>query len=161
MTVTTAIAAAAIIAGLKWAVPQIVLPNLWPLIFAFPAILLILGIQFGLLTLMPPTATIRSDRILVHHGQSSTIIDARTVTATYLTFHADDRIRLRICYTKYARTKSLVIGVPPTVDFSRLSEMLPVTPVVRDARNRSITQQYPQNKALDTERRKTRIPMDS
>jgi len=149
----TAIVSGAIIAGFKWAVPQIVLPNLWPLVFALPAILLMLVAQFGIMTLIPPTVTIRADRILVQHGQSATIIDAEAVTATYLTFHADDRIRLRICYTKKSKTKSRAIGVPPTVDFNRLSEMLPMVPVVRDARNRSLMQQRPQNKALHTEPR--------
>jgi hypothetical protein len=141
----TAIVSAAIIGAFKWAVPQMALPNLWPLVLALPAILLMLVMQFGILTLIPPTATIRSDRIIVQHGQSATIIDSKTVTASYLTFHTEDRIRLRICYTRKSKTKSRVIGVPPTVDFNRLSEMLPVAPVVRDARNRSLTQQSPQN----------------
>ena len=141
----TAIVSAAIIAAFKWAVPQMALPNLWPLVFALPAILLMLVLQFGILTLIRPTATIRADRILVQHGQSATIIDPQTVTVTYLTFHSDDRIRLRICYTKKSKTKSRAIGVPPTVDFNRLSKMLPITPVVRDARNRSLAKQSPHN----------------
>jgi len=145
----TAIVSAAIIAALKWVVPQMALPNLWPLVLALPVILLMLVLQFGILTLIPPTATMRADRILVQHGQSATIIDPQTVTATYLTFHSDDRIRLRICYTKKSKTKSRVIGVPPTVDFNRLSEMLPIAPVVRDARNRSLAKQSPQNKAVN------------
>jgi hypothetical protein len=143
ITLGTAIVSAAIIAGFKWAVPQIVLPNLWPLVFALPAILLLLVLQFGVLTLIPPTATICSDRIIVQHGQSATIIDSKTVTASFLTFHTEGRIRLRICYTRKSERKSRVIGVPPTVDFNRLSEMLPVAPVVRDARNRSHMQHSP------------------
>ena len=118
-----------------------VLPNLWPLVFAIPAIVLILVAQFGILTLIPPTVTIRADKILVQHGQSATIIDPKNVTATYLTFHSDDRIRLRICYTKKSKTKSRVIGVPPSVDIGKLTEMLPIVPVVRDARNRSLARQ--------------------
>ncbi|MCA9187326.1 MAG: hypothetical protein KDA99_16975, partial [Planctomycetales bacterium] len=97
--------------------------------------------------------TIRADKILVQHGQSATIIDAKTVTAAYLTFHPEDRIRLRICYTSKSKKKSRVIGVPPTVDFNRLSEMLPIAPVVRDARHRSLTQQSPQNHAVNGSRR--------
>lgn len=141
----TLVVSAAIVAGFKWAVPQMVLPNLWPLVFALPVIVLGIVAQLGLLTLIPPKVTIRSDKILVQHGQSATIIAPETVSATYLTVHADDRIRLRICYTKKAKAKSRVIGIPPTIDFDRLSEMLPITPVVRDARNRSLTQQSPQN----------------
>lgn len=125
------------------------LPNLWPLVFAFPAILLMLVLQLGILTLIPPTATIRADRILVQHGQSATIIDPQTVTATYLTFHPDDRIRLRICYIRKSKSTSRVIGVPSKVDFDRLSEVLPIEPVVRDARHRLVTQRTPQNNAVN------------
>ena len=152
ITLGTAIVSAAIIAGFKWAFPQIVLPNLWPLIFTLPGILLLLIVQFGILTLIPPTVTIRADKIVVQHGQSATIIGPETVTATYLTFHSDDRIRLRICYTRKTKTKSRVIGVPATVDFNRLCEMLPIAPEVRDARHRLVTQQSPQNNALHTGR---------
>ena len=60
-----------------------------------------------------------------------------------------DRIRLRICYTKKSKLRSRVIGVPPAVDFNRLSEMLPVAPVIRDARNRSVTLRSPQNNAVN------------
>ena len=140
---------AAVIVAFKWAVPQMALPNLWPVVFTFPAMLLTLVLQFGILTLFPPTATVRADRILVQHGQTATIIDPATVTATCLTFHPDDRVRLRVCYTTNSKTKSKVIGVPPTVDFNRLSEMLPIAPVVRDARNRSFAKQSSHNKAVN------------
>lgn len=153
ISVGTAFVSAGIIAGFKWAVPQMVLPNLWPLVLALPAIVLMFVAQCGILTLIPPTVTIRADKILVQHGESASIIYTKDVTAIYLVFHPDDRIRLRICYTKKSKTRSRVIGVPPTVDFNRLSEMLPIVPVVHDARNRSLTQQSPQNKALHTEPR--------
>jgi hypothetical protein len=143
ITIATIVVSGLIVAGFKWAVPQLVLPNLWPIVFALPAILLIRVAQFGVLTLIPPTATIRADKIVVQHGESATIIDPKTVTAAFLTFHSDDRIRLRICYTKKSKTRSRVIGVPPTVDFNQLSEMLPIILVVRDARNRSFTPRSP------------------
>lgn len=136
----TAFVTAAMIVGVKLAVPQIVLPNLWRLFFALPTILVLLVLQLGVLTLIPPIATIRSDRILVQHGQSAMIIEAKAVTATYLTVHSDDRIRLRICYTRRSGTRTRAIGVPPTVDFDLLSKLLPIAPVVRDARNRTATQ---------------------
>lgn len=132
----TAFVSVVMVAGLKWAFPQLALPQLWPMLFALPAILLMVVIQFAILTLIPPTVTIRADKILVQHGQSATVIDALRVTATYLTFHADDRIRLRICYSKTTESKSRVVGVPPTVDFNRLTALLPIAPVVRDARHR-------------------------
>jgi hypothetical protein len=151
ITLATVVVSAAVVAGFNWAVPQFVLPNLWPIVFALPAILLLLVAQFGILALIPPRVTIRADTILVQHGQSATIIDPKTVTATYLTFHPDDRIRLRICYTKKSKAKSRVIGVPPSVDFNKLSQMLPIMPVVRDARNRRLKQQNPQNQAMHAE----------
>ncbi|TVP96494.1 MAG: hypothetical protein EA381_17205 [Planctomycetaceae bacterium] len=40
-----------------------------------------------------------------------------------------------------------MIGVPPTVDFERLSEMLPITPVIRDARSRRFNRQSPPQNA--------------
>jgi hypothetical protein len=138
MALATAIVAAALIVGLKWAIPQIVLPNLGVLLLAFPAILLIVVLQFGLLVLIPPTVTIRPERIFVRHGQSCLMIDAKTIKAAYLTVHAGDRIRLRICYAKDNTVRSRVIGVPSTVDLDRLTALLPIAPEVRDARNRSI-----------------------
>ncbi|XZE35659.1 hypothetical protein SH501x_001162 [Pirellulaceae bacterium SH501] len=137
-----------VIAGFKWAFPQMVLPNSGPLVFALPAILLVLVAQLGILTLIPPMVTIHADKILVQHGQTATIIYPKSVTATYLTFHAGDRIRLRVCYTKRSKTKLRVVGVPPTVDLNRLSEMLPLIPVVRDARGRSTAEDTLQNNAM-------------
>ena len=138
MALVTAIVAAALIVGLKWAIPQIVLPNVGELLLAFPAILLIVILQFGLLVLIPPTVTIRPERIFVQHGQSNLRIDAKTITGAYLTVHAGDRIRLRIRHTRYDTVKSRVIGVSSTVDLDRLIALLPIAPEVRDARNRSI-----------------------
>lgn len=135
----TAIVSVVMIGGLKWAVPQMMLPNLLPLFLAFPAFVLMLVAQFGLLTLIRPIATIRSDKILIQHGQTATIIDTKSVTAARLTFFRDERIRLRIDYTRKSKPMSRVVGVPPDVDFDRLSEMLPVTPVIKDARDRQIT----------------------
>lgn len=131
------IVSVAVIVAFKCAIPQLALPNLWPMVFAFPALLLLLVLVFGVLTLIPPTVTISADKILVQNGQTATIIDPQTVTATYLTFHSGDRVRLRIRYAKELTPRSRVIGVPPQVDFKRLSELLPIAPVVRDARNRT------------------------
>lgn len=138
MALVTAIVAAALIVGLKWAMPQIVLPNVGVLLLAFPAILFTVVLQFGLLVLIPPIATIRPERILVQYGQSGLMIDAKAIKAVSLTVHAGDRIRLRLCYAKDNTVKSRVIGVPPTVDLDRLIALLPIAPEVRDARNRSI-----------------------
>lgn len=153
MALVTLIVATGMIVGLKWAIPQIVLPNFGILLLAFPAILVIVVLQFGLLVLIPPTATIRPESIFVQHGQSALRIDAKTIIAAYLTVHAGDRIRLRICYTRNDKLKSRVIGVPPTVDLDRLTEFLPVALVVRDARNRFIGLSGPRIEAASAERR--------
>jgi hypothetical protein len=134
----TAILSGSVILVFKWAVPQLVLPNLWPLLFALPGIVLALVGQFAILSLIPPMVTIRADKIIVQHGQSATIIDPRTVTATKLTFHSENRVRLRIHYTRKSKAMSRVIGVPVEVNFQQLSEMLPILPVVRDARSRRL-----------------------
>lgn len=139
----TAILSAAIIVAFKWAMPQLVLPNLWPILVAFPAIIIGLVAQLGFLLLLPPIVIVRPDKILVANGESAVTIAADTVLETHLTFHAAGRIRLRICYTKGSRTESRVIGVPTTLDFDRLSKLLPIAPIVRDARSRSVTPQSP------------------
>jgi hypothetical protein len=151
----TALVAAAIIVGFRWAIPQLVLPNLWPVLFAFPAIILMLVVQLAVLTLIPPSATIRADKIIIQHGQSATIIESGVVTAIYLIVHRNDRIRLRICYTRKSKARSRVIGVPPTIDLARLSEMLPLWPVVRDARERHFASPDPWSKGVHTVERMT------
>jgi len=146
ITLATVVVSAAIVAGFKWAVPQLVLTDLWRIVFAPPALALMLVAQLGILTLVRPIVTVRADKIFMQHGQSATIIDTSSVKATRLTFHRDDRIRLRICYTRKSKMETLVVGVPPTVDFDCLSELLPVFPVIRDARNFSLTKQTAQHR---------------
>jgi len=136
ITIGTTVATAVIIGGLKWALPQLVLPNLLPVVLSLPVMMVGLVCQVGLLTLIPPMATVRADKITVQHGQSAAIIDAKSITKTSLTFYSDDRVRLRICFHRKSKTRSRVIGVPPTVNFDRLAEMLPIYPVVYDARHR-------------------------
>lgn len=153
MALGTAIVAAALIVGLEWAMPQIVLPNLGVLLLAFPAIISGLLIQFGFMILIPPTATIRPDVIVVQHGQSNLRIDAKTITGAYLTVHGGDRIRLRIRYTRNGKVRSRVIGVPPTVDLDRLTELMPIATVIRDARGRSVGLSSPRGAAAISERR--------
>ena len=126
-----------VILGCRWLVPQMVLPNLWPMALSLPALVLTSVVQLGVLTLIRPNVTIRSDKILVQHGQSTTIIGSDSVTATRLVFHPGHRIRLRISYTKKSKPKSGVLGVPMAIDLNDLSKSLPVAPAIRDVRNRS------------------------
>jgi hypothetical protein len=135
ISLVTAFLAAVIVWGLKWVMPQVILPNLWPLLLALPGILLLLILQTSLLTLIPPTATVRPDKICVQHSESMSIVDAASIARTYIIVFSNQRIRLRICYLHKEKCKSLTIGVPPTVDLERLAELLPVWPIVRDARS--------------------------
>ncbi len=75
------IASAVLVAGFRRAVPQLVLPNLRPVVLTLLAIILLFVAQFAILTLIAPTVTIRPDKILVQHGQSATIIDPKDVSA--------------------------------------------------------------------------------
>lgn len=139
ISLVTAFLAALIVWGLQWMMPQVILPNLWPLLLALPGILLLLILQTSLLTLIPPTATIWPDKVCVQHGDSARIVDAASIAKTYIIVFSNQRIRLRICYVRRAKRQSLAIGVPPTVDLDRLAELLPVWPIVRDARSRAIS----------------------
>jgi len=137
IVVATAVVSVILVAGLKWAFPLIALPNLWPMALALPFILLMVVVQFGILTLIPPIVTIRANKLVLPRGRTVQVIDSDAVKGTYLTIHPNDRIRLRVCYTeKSGNKRSRSIGVPTTVDLTRLSELLPVSPVVRDARTR-------------------------
>jgi len=135
ISLVTAFLAAVIVWGLKWVMPQVILPNLWPLLLALPGILLLLILQTSLLTVIPPTATVWPDKICVQHGDSTSIVQAASVSKTFITVFSDQRIRLRICYHRKSKCRSLAIGVPTTVDLERLAELLPVWPIVRDARS--------------------------
>lgn len=137
IALATLVVSLAIVAVCRWAFPLLVLPNLWPLLLTLPAMLLLLAWQFSLLTLARPAVTVRPDRIVWSHGQSALRIDAAEVTATRLTFHEEHRIRLRICYRRKSQPRSRVFGVPPTVDFDRLCDLLPRRPIIRDARRRA------------------------
>lgn len=125
-----------VVAGFKWMVPQLVIPDLWRMAFAIPGIVLLLGLELSLLSLFQPVVTLRRDRLTIQHGQSATILDPKQVIKTALTFHRENRVRLRIVYEKGGRVRHRVVGVPATVDFRKLVDMLPLKPTIRDARGR-------------------------
>ena len=59
-----------IVLALKIALPNLVLQNLWPMLFALPGILVVVVAQLAILTLIPPFVTIRNDRVQYIHGQN-------------------------------------------------------------------------------------------
>ena len=138
ITTITIVVSVAILAVFRWSFPLRAFPNLWPLLFKLPALFLLLIVQLAVLTYFQPRVTISKSKIILQHGQSAFLIDPRSVTATYLAFHRENRIRLRICYVKKKKRKSRTIGIPPATDFAILATLLPIEPVVHDARNRQI-----------------------
>jgi hypothetical protein len=136
IAVLTVVVSIAILAGFRWAFPLMVFPNLWPLLLKLPALFLVLLLQLAVLTYFQPRVTVSKSKIILQHGQTAFQIDPRTVTATYLSFHSENRIRLRICYVRKTKRKSRTIGIPPAVNFTKLAELLPIEPVIHDARNR-------------------------
>ena len=137
IVIATAIISLLIVACIKWAMPQFVIPNLWPFLFAFPAILMMLVAQFAILTLIPPSITIRAEKIIIQHGQTARIIDQNSIRKISLAIHSQDRVRLRISYRKKGITRSRCIGVAGSVDLYQLCEHLPIFPTIRDARKYS------------------------
>lgn len=136
------ISCATIIVACKLAFPAMVVPNLWPVAIAVPGFFVALVLQTAVLTLIPPYVRLRPNRLEKSHGQTGLQIKAADVLRTQLYVHRGDRVRLRIRYNGRKRTRTLVLGVPTTVDLDRLVEMLPVRPSILDARSRLISLQH-------------------
>ena len=130
------VVAVVILTGMQWVAPQMAIPHFWRIVFVLPAIGIALALRLAVFIWIPAVVAIRPDTIIHQHGRFVTVVDSTTVKATFLTSHADDRIRLRICYVQNAKHESLVAGVPPTASLDRLTELLPVAPAIRDARGR-------------------------
>ncbi|GAA5505308.1 hypothetical protein [Novipirellula caenicola] len=135
----TFVSCAVIIGGLKIALPALVIPNLWTVFAALPMILVLLACQFGLLAAIPPNVTLRPDRLQKTHGQTGLVIKADQFVATQLYVHREDRIRLKVRYRQRDRLRTLVLGVPSSIDLDQLVALLPISPKIRDARARSIS----------------------
>ncbi len=131
-----------IVMAAQRAFPLLDIVGLWRMLFMLPGILLLLALELAMLSLIFSRVLVRSDKILIQHS-SAQLIDPQIVTATYLIFHPDNKIRLRIHYCRKSRRRCCKLGMPPTVDLERLSELLPISPVVRDARTRSFSTQNP------------------
>ena len=92
--------------------------------------------QVGLHIVSPPGVNVRKDRISVKHMLSTWRVDAENVHAIRLAVFAENRIRLRVLYSHYFERRTKTIGVALDVDLDKLIELLPVKPVVLDARKR-------------------------
>lgn len=115
---------------------------------ALPAKIILLGLLSAVLTpfvgslqiaihlLIPPQVWIRADSIVMLKETSVTEFKSSDVVASMLIVHSKNRIRLRITYTWGLNQRTLVLGVSPKVNLRELCEILPVPPIVRDARNR-------------------------
>ncbi len=136
--VGTLVSCAAIVIVLKIAVPALVIPNLWRVVAAVPMLLLLLVVQFGILAVIPPSVTLRPDRLQKSHGQTGLRITADQFVAIQLYVHRQDLIRLKVRYRRRDRLHTLVLGVPCSVDLDQMIAMLPISPKIRDARARRI-----------------------
>ena len=134
MGVATLLVAVAIIAYLKIAFPGIVLPNLWPIVFALPAVIGALVLQFGLLSLFRQRVLVTPKKILISHGQSATIIRPESLRCVTLTVHDGGKSRIRFDYSVKSRNRFKTVGLSENCDLFRLSELLPIEIVTRDAR---------------------------
>jgi hypothetical protein len=121
---------------LKRFMPQIVFP-IFPLMSGVLMISAMLGLQIAASIFVPFKIIISRNKIVYQRTQSAFVLKPDAICKIYLTFHSHDRVRMCICYSlKPGRRRSLLVAVPPTIDFDRLSELLPQPPIIRDARTR-------------------------
>ena len=130
----TLVVTIAIIAYLKIAFPGIALPNLWPLVFALPAVIGALVLQIGLLSLFRQRVLVTPKKILISHGQSATIIQPESLKCVTLTVYDDGKSRIRFDYSVKSKNRFKTVGLSEDCDLFRLSELLPIEIVTRDAR---------------------------
>lgn len=138
IVVGSVVACGAIVLALKLAIPGFVVPNLWRVALSLLAFLLLFLIQFGLLSVIPPQVRLKPKFLQRSHGQTGLRIYWEDLVATQIIVHREDRVRLKLIYQRRGRKRTLTLGVAPSVELNRLVDALPIEPVVRDARSRSI-----------------------
>ena len=126
--------AIAIIACLQIAFPGIALPNLWPVVFALPAVIGALVLQTGLLSFFRQRVLVTPKKILISHGQSATIIQLDKLKCVTLTAHDNGRSRIRFDYVVKSKKRFKTVGLSEDCDLFKLSELLPIEIETRDAR---------------------------
>lgn len=125
----------AIIVCAQAAVPLVQLPPLWTMLIALPAVYAYLLFMVAIHLVIPARVEVRRDRVLFNHGQTTVVVKDEEIVAIRITVFADDRIRLRVTYQRqlgHLRTRTA--GVARKVNLERLSQLLPVSPEIRDAR---------------------------
>jgi hypothetical protein len=135
-SIVAVIVGAAIVIGLKIAIPMIQLPPLWKMLSALPVFYAYVLIMWLVHTLIPSRVDIRKDRIHAVTGQSQWMVKSDAVRGARIVVFAPDRIRLRIFYQRKDQLRSRTFGVGRRVSLDRLSAMFATPPQVWDARHR-------------------------
>ncbi|TWT79734.1 hypothetical protein CA13_11410 [Planctomycetes bacterium CA13] len=136
MSVATAVAVLLIVAAFKFAFPQMVLPNIWPVFLALPTVLGAMVAQTAMLSLFKQRILVTPKKIVISHGQSATHIKPESLTRVTLTAHAENKTRIRFDYVVKAKPKSKTVGFSEECDLFKLAELLPIEIVTRDVRHR-------------------------
>lgn len=134
ITAATLLAALTIIGCLKIALPGIALPNLWPIVFAMPAVIGMMVAQTGLLSLFRQRVLVTPKKILISHGQSATLIRPETLRRVTLTVHNEGKSRIRFDYETRSRKRFRTVGLSEDCDLFKLADLLPIEIDARDAR---------------------------
>ena len=137
MSAATLIAVIAIIGYLKFAIPGIVLPNLWSVVFLLPAVIGCMVLQMGMLSLFRHRVLVTPKKIVISHGQSATIIKPESLNCVTLTVHDFGKNRLRFAYRLKSKNRFITVGLSDDCDLFKLAELLPIEMVVKDARRNS------------------------
>lgn len=136
-----------IIVGLKLAIPNLVVPQLWKLLLIFPGVVGYLLLYMSLLTVIPQRIVIRRDKIIVEHSQKH-VIDTSSVSKIWLYAHPSNRLRMKIRFAHAGRPRTRTIGIASHINLDKLCNLLPCHVTVRDARNRTPHPGSPQNTAV-------------
>ena len=138
ITLATIAATLLVLIGFKMAFPAIVIPNLLPMLFVLPMLVLMLTLQTYALARSKARVMVSSKKILVTHGQSATNIKSAWLTDVILAIHNDGKARLRFCYSKGNVPKFKTVGVSDDLDLIELEHILPVQITPRDYRRSRI-----------------------
>jgi hypothetical protein len=122
-----------------WAKDEPTYPTLSELI-GFGLIIALTALITWAAVWIPPSMLVT--RSFVWKDDPGIFLKRKDIVSAQLILHSGDRNRLkvRVKSTKAGRTLSMVfsIGIPRRIDLEELAEMLPVRPVVKEARGRRI-----------------------
>lgn len=127
---------AAIVVGLKAAIPLLQLPPPWKMLLALPVFYAYALLMLLVHTLIPSRIDVRKDRMHVMTGQSHWVIKAEAIRRTRIVIFAINRVRLRVFYLHKNKRRSRTFGVARKVSLDELAAVLPVAPQIWDARSR-------------------------